>query len=595
LDSYVKIGIHTIQINGEHGDRMDKVHSDINKEIAHSRFLVNTSTRLFQKAVVRIASVVGNAVDGGHVPPRFPSDLGNKLRHGTSKEDHRWRYMYTFFGSDFINELRRMNSELLQQDNKLLSLHSMDSLSLAGALYVTSLARGNVRETILSCFHDMLKDELPQKEFEYLKNLNQVHLKFGKLYRPSQRTLDKMDNKLCQEVFARAARLYTFPNTTTFFSNQFAGDDTLNPVQHATIRMAQVLKAQLVAEREYKNIVLERSLLETEKGEIEKKLQELNAKRANSKSAETEIENEISAFMEPLRKIARDIKHNSRDFDVTDRNLALLLFKHLESAENTFAFADDVFDAIILNRKLNASDDFPEAVAAAAMTSLLRLQPRRYTLSVNLRRKLEFTILFAEFYSKADEPGLKRAKWVNIAENWRVLRRELDIRTKESNDAERDYADQEKLALSKRLLEQFMDETEEKSVELLEALRSHASNVDNYLKRLAIAVEDDVNAQFYEPAFQRVRHASRSWDVNLGQVETTTILTNNRTLAKVSPSATMEFDLPKRDILLTEAFKGSKALATEYGNLMQDGTFLAGSAMLAGMEIGVQNGPTSGS
>ncbi|MFM7836181.1 MAG: hypothetical protein ACKPJD_30670, partial [Planctomycetaceae bacterium] len=93
---------------------------------------------------------------------------------------------------------------------------------------------------------------------------------------------------------------------------------------------------------------------------------------------------------------------------------------------------------------------------------------------------------------------------------------------------------QEKLR-SKRLLEQFMDEQEEKSVELMEAIRHHASNVDNYLKRLAIAVEDDVAAQFYEPAFQRIRRVSRSYDVTLGQIETTTILTNNRTLARVLP------------------------------------------------------------
>ena len=75
---------------------------------------------------------------------------------------------------------------------------------------------------------------------------------------------------------------------------------------------------------------------------------------------------------------------------------------------------------------------------------------------------------------------------------------------------------------------------------------------------------------------------SRTYDVTLGQIETTTVLTNNRTLAKVSPAATFEFDLPKRDIMLTEALNGSKALANEYGNLLKDGTFLAGSAMLAG-------------
>ena len=42
-------------------------------------------------------------------------------------------------------------------------------------------------------------------------------------------------------------------------------------------------------------------------------------------------------------------------------------------------------------------------------------------------------------------------------------------------------------------------------------------------------------------------------------VETTSILANNRAFAKVSPQATMEFDLPKRDPLITEAINGAKA------------------------------------
>lgn len=574
----VKVGIHTIQINGEHGDRMDKVHSDINKEIAHSRFLVNTSTRLFQKAVVRIATVVGNAVENGHVPPRFPSDLGNKLRHGTSEEDHRWRYIYTFFGADFINELRRMNSELLQQDNKLLSLHSMDSLSFAGALYVTSLARGSVRETILHCFDDLLKDELPQREYEYLKNLNQVHLKFGRLYRPSQHTLAKMDAKLCQEVFARAARLYTFPNTTNFFSNQAAGDDTLNPVQHATIRMAQVLKAQLVAEREYKNIVLERSLLETVEGETEIVLAaDLDAKQRSELQARVAL----SGILEPLQESQKSFARPQVGVTDQQRNYIQLLMRNFRRQRSDVEIAGVLINSFERNADKDVPLDFAQAVVLDIVTLIKASQPPSFPVSReidSIDTKIALDLIL-RYFGKGDEVQQN-------ARRWRALQSELTELTKESTKAKQTYEAQRKLLLSKRLLEQFMDETEEKSVELLEALRSHASNVDNYLKRLAIAVEDDVNAQFYEPAFQRVRHASRSWDVNLGQVETTTILTNNRTLAKVSPSATMEFDLPKRDILLTEAFKGSKALATEYGNLMQDGTFLAGSAMLAGTPAG---------
>jgi hypothetical protein len=112
-------------------------------------------------------------------------------------------------------------------------------------------------------------------------------------------------------------------------------------------------------------------------------------------------------------------------------------------------------------------------------------------------------------------------------------------------------------------------------------MRSHVSNLDNYLKRMVIALEDDVMAQFYNPAFQSVRRASRFWDVNFSQVETTTILTNNRAFAKVQPAATMEFDLPKRDILLKEGFQGAKALAQTYGELLNDKTFLSAVSMFA--------------
>lgn len=607
----VKVGIHTVQINGEHGDRMDKVYENINKEISHSRFLVNTSNRLFQKAVVRVATAVGNAVDNGHVPPRFPSDLGNTLRHGTDEESHRWRYIYTFFGGDFINELRRMNSELLQHDNKLLSLHSMDSLSFAGALYVTSLARGDVREMILRCFQDMLQNELPDSEYKYLRNLNQVHLKFGKLYRPSQHTQAKMDAKLCQEVHARACRLYTFPNTINFFSNQFNGDDTLNPAQQSTIRLAQVLKAQLVAEREYKNIVLERSLLETVRGETERALkQKLRTAESAENAARNQLATAASEVLKPLNDLDRILALKQDDSVATDEQRAYMrvLVRNLRKKHSDTEIARYMMESVVNNQDQLAGASFSRALTKTIFTLLSESQPpgiripQFYEETISLL--LDVVLPKAERFDPIDVQGLtdqeaareeKRIKekfesvqnyYAQQPKVWKGLLAESEIRAKLVEEAKSQYEEQRKLVLSKRLLEQFMDETEEKSVELLEALRSHASNVDNYLKRLAIAVEDDVNAQFYEPAFQRVRHASRSWDVNLGQVETTTILTNNRTMAKVSPSATMEFDLPKRDILLTEAFKGSKALATEYGNLMQDGTFLAGSAMLAGTPAG---------
>src|SRR5207244_7065 len=113
-------------------------------------------------------------------------------------------------------------------------------------------------------------------------------------------------------------------------------------------------------------------------------------------------------------------------------------------------------------------------------------------------------------------------------------------------------------------------------------------------KRLITALDDDLNTQFYYPAFREVRKASRAWDVSLGDIETTSILTNNRSLAIVKPQATMEFDLPKRDILVKEAFKGTKALFDEYGALLQDPTFLALSKLNSGLPTSSQASSAAG-
>jgi hypothetical protein len=134
----------------------------------------------------------------------------------------------------------------------------------------------------------------------------------------------------------------------------------------------------------------------------------------------------------------------------------------------------------------------------------------------------------------------------------------------------------------KKLLDYLIDEKEEKFIELVEGTRSHIAQIDNYLKRLAIALEDDFKVQFYDPAFEGVRAEGRDESVNFGQIERTTILTNNRTFAKVSPQASMEFDLPKRAPVVVEAMSGAKALMQDYGALVNDPTFVGLTGALSG-------------
>ena len=127
----------------------------------------------------------------------------------------------------------------------------------------------------------------------------------------------------------------------------------------------------------------------------------------------------------------------------------------------------------------------------------------------------------------------------------------------------------------KKFLDMLVDEMEDKYIELLEGTRAHTANIDAYIKRLITSLDDDLNTQFYYPTFRKVREASQFWDVQMGQVETTNVLANNRAFAKVTPEATMEFDLPKRDIVIAEAIDGAKAMIDDVGALAQDPTFLA--------------------
>ncbi len=127
----------------------------------------------------------------------------------------------------------------------------------------------------------------------------------------------------------------------------------------------------------------------------------------------------------------------------------------------------------------------------------------------------------------------------------------------------------------KKFLDMLIDDLEEKYIELLEGTRAHTANIDNYLKRLTTALDDDFNTQFYFHAFRMVRQASQFKDVTFGQTETTNVLANNRELGKVSPAATMEFDMPKRDILIAEGIDSALRIYDDVGALVNDPNLMA--------------------
>lgn len=568
----VKVGIHTVQINGEHGDRMDFVYERINQDIAHSRFLVNASGQLLRRAVQEVANEVALAADQGYLPPDCPPELtaGTATLNGTvqSTQDLRdRRYLYAFFGSDFISELEEMDSELLNTENKLLSLHSMDSISLAGAMFVLAHADHPVRQQILLRFQELIAGDLPMREAEFVQSLTHV-TRHGKSLDHRFRKAMKIDEKQAAEIYFNAARTYHFPNTISFFNNQISTPGTLNPVQQATLKMAQALKAQLTAEIEYTNFVVQRSLLETTDGELEEEyIRQFDLSVIKRQKAE-EASEKLTAASAPLYDLViQSLEQAASEADEADYQLAAEIMRKRMEDVNQTALLDRIYSIIDSADNEREEGDASDSDVKEKISDLIES-----TFGVN--QLLNGTV--EDFLEKP------LATWTAKQDEYLQTKRQLtEARALEAvQKASAESA--KKRLLSKRLLEQFMDDQEEKSVELMEALRSHASNVDNYLKRLATAVDEDVAAQFYEPAFQRIRRVSRTWDVTLSQIETTTVLTNNRTMALVSPAASFEFNLPKRDILIKEAMDGAKALALEYGNLMKDGTFLAGTSMLAG-------------
>ncbi|MFM7166896.1 MAG: hypothetical protein ACKO3T_16790 [Planctomycetaceae bacterium] len=547
----VKIGIHTIQVNGEHGDRMDVVYERINREVAHSRFLVNASGQFLRRAVQEVADEVAIEADAGILPPNCPPELqvGVVRLNGaiqTSQELRDRRYLYAFYGSDFIGELEEMDSELLNTDNKLLSLHSMDTISLPGAMFVLAHADHPVRHRVLMRFQELIAGDLPMREMEYVRALTQLD-SCGRPLKYNPNRANKIDEKEARAIMYNNGRTYTFPNTVGFFNNQIQSQGTLNPVQYATVKLAQALKAQLVAEMEYRNLVAERTLLKDKLDKTEAKLREMAQILQVQENA---LSREAANSVEKLAADTLELGDNNTDSDVS-REVRKQLNK-----QSPALITKILFSAIMKSRN-KCDQEFGEEVAETVEQML----------------DLEEGSLEGVFIGG-------KAEYLELAERWASITEERDSIDKAISSLSREKSTLREKLTGRQAVEQFMDEQEEKSVELMEALRAHSSNIDNYLKRLAIAVEDDVAAQFYEPAFQRIRTVSRTWDVTLGQIETTTILTNNRTLAKVSPAASFEFDLPERRILITEAMQGAKALADEYGNLLKDPTFVSGSELL---------------
>jgi hypothetical protein len=656
----VRVAVHTVQVNGERGDRMEKVVGRIQDYIDHSRFLTVQSSLMLRKAVVLVAS------------RRAQEALLTCPEASQAARDI--KYLHSFFGKDFIDELQAMDSEFLKSGNKLLSLHSMDTTSLASALFVLALAKNSTRLEILSEFQRMLATDLPADEQNYFDAGG--YRKYGKRDR--------------FQLLALNARFQSFLG---FFNSDVQGDDTITPLQREFIRLAQILKSRLVTELELKQRVVERALIEERLGRDY--LEELAESTKKEKDAEDALEKVNAAMMETRAKVVtpiltitaeaqqirslitefknllaelesklprpkseiptppkpgeqengadermpvkgQDPKEGLQRLDIRLRGKAVQLqappsvWKKLQAEVDSLTRSKLEEEVVIVpadvQQQLNSLDrmraffkqflfeecdikrlgessklldrwcdrapitvkDFKSVVSAyrdagehvleeadkvgAAGSKLIQLlserQPnfnRAYQIWTGIRGAIISQVVAGSLKEKVDQlvPAAEQGFKSLLEQD---LKHQFAVESAARNRRPLDH---------KKLLDMLIHEIHDKYVELLEGVRAHTANIDDYIKRLSTALDDDLNTQFYFPAFREVREASRFWDVTLSQIETTSILANNRSYAKVEPQATMEFDLPRRNTVITEAMGGAKALVDTYGALLQDPTFLS--------------------
>lgn len=139
------------------------------------------------------------------------------------------------------------------------------------------------------------------------------------------------------------------------------------------------------------------------------------------------------------------------------------------------------------------------------------------------------------------------------------------------------------LASLDALTDRVIEEQAQRVLDLQEVMRGEVAALDGQLKRLATAFEEDIRRQFYRPALNDLRRNADKWDMRMGQVQTTTIRTNDRMLARVSPAQTAVLDRAVRPVLLQEGLQVAQGLASEAQTLAQAGSLqVAGNAVAPG-------------
>tara|TARA_R110002111_G_scaffold240269_1_gene301955 strand:- start:11429 stop:17590 length:6162 start_codon:yes stop_codon:yes gene_type:complete len=676
----VRITLHTVQINGEHADRMEKVALQIQRYIDHSRFLTMQSAQMLRNSIVKIASLKAAQVDA-----MCPE-------HSQHARD--LKYVEAFFGADFLHALYELDSEFLKTGNKLLSLNSMDSTSLSSALFLMALAKNSVRMEILADFQMQIEAQLPQDEQDYF-------------------IASGMTKKHDFKKFHFLAQNAKFVSLRGFFNADVMGDDTLNPLQREFIRLAQIFKSRLVTEIELRERILERSVIEDRIGDYQKMMEqaqneEEQARKSVDQAKEIRIRellNLTQEFREMITILVQEVETQISNFTLKDESGAKEARAHdfanrLDELPDTntyktnkpntiefdgflfnYKFIDETINeekvkviSIISCKNLKTCQDLEKQERENKWDDMIQSKTNTFHKLYHICNKFNYSesehqlilseenYYFGRFYEKYCLPdssplrvkeentrkrnvfltlqiGIKEySKLVNAIKvqtkiyqtsgsqilatlkssksgllesykDWLELRGNILAHYKDEtlkanavkviNQVNTSFQNmfnaelEEQIALQllegsrrpldhKKFLDMLVDDVEEKYIDLIEGTRAHTANIDNYMQRIATALEDDFKTQYYDPAFRYVRETSRYWDVSFAQVEQTSILTNNRQFARVAPQATMEFDLPKRDILVNEAFESALAAYSDYGALLDDPNFLALTKLYGG-------------
>ncbi len=729
----VRINVHSTQINGDEADELEVVANRIQTYIDQARFLTVQSAEMLRKAVIHVAATRAEEARG--------------LYPGASQAERDQLYLNAFFGSDFVNELRSMDSELLHTGNKLLSLHSMDVTSLSSALMLLALANNGTRLEILDEFQRLVQYDLAVAEQQFIQN--GIGACVGGCKKGCKH--HQAGPPICN-----LAGNSTFTSLRGFFDSQLQNNHTMSPLQHETIGLAQILKARLITEMEYKQRVMERAVIEERTqgvensqaqlvrerdaeeevrkariaqvnarstvlprvakataviDEAEKLLQSANeamvqltlfveaesrqevndasdyqtvlrnvknriesatvqrrenASRATSaqvKEAWIGVMSEGSGFSRSLYYSTERIGSKKSENDYIDIDTVTWVFVTQEERDPIFHTLNALRSALIglrstvqvihgerslaeqdVDNLINLIDEwqgeirkvppikgkYPIATVSDIIKAIdfsLRLIERSVVFSEKARNIVaardEFLLAFSRYGSAQSNSGIDQAaeifrlwtrftratnrvydqsdsqsqakrptdEWLRVAseslEAWIEAVSKLDAAQSIAQDARRPLD-------HKKFLDMLIDELEEKYIELLEGTRAHTSNIDNYLKRLTTSLDDDFNTQYYYPVFRLVREASQYKRVEFGQTETTNVLVNNRQLGKVSPSATMEFDLPKRDILIQEGLDSALAIYNDVGALVNDPNLLALAKMQSGGSVASPGAGTMG-